>query len=59
MWLENKAELKQGLFITNIIQFSITKAIQSIQMVPSGIKIGKEQQNIPAYAGDIVLSGKN
>jgi len=28
-------------------------------MVPSGIKIGKEQMNILAYADDIVLIGKN
>jgi len=27
--------------------------------VPSGIKIGKEQMNILAYADDIVLIGKN
>jgi len=28
-------------------------------MVPSGIKIGKEQWNILAYADDIALIGKN
>jgi len=28
-------------------------------MVPSGIKIGKEQLNVLAYADDIVLIGKN
>jgi len=28
-------------------------------MVPSGIKIGEEQLNVLAYAGDIVLIGKN
>jgi hypothetical protein len=28
-------------------------------MVPSVIKIGKEQSNILAYADDIVLIGKN
>jgi len=28
-------------------------------MVPSGIKIGKEQLNIVAYADDIALIGKN
>jgi len=33
--------------------------IQSIKMVPSGIKIGKEQLNVLAYADDIVLIGKS
>jgi hypothetical protein len=33
--------------------------IQSIKLVPSGIKIGKEQLNIFAYADDIALIGKN
>jgi len=28
-------------------------------MVPSGIKIGKEQLNVLAYEGDIVVIGKN
>jgi len=28
-------------------------------MVPSGIKIGKEQLNVLAYADNIVLIGKN
>jgi hypothetical protein len=28
-------------------------------MIPSGIKIGKEQLNILAYADDITLIGKN
>ena len=28
-------------------------------MVPRGIKIGKEQLNVLAYADDIVLTGKN
>ena len=28
-------------------------------MFPSGIKIGKEQLNVLAYADDIVLIGKN
>jgi len=28
-------------------------------MVPSGLKIGKEQLNVLAYADDIVLIGKN
>ena len=33
--------------------------MQSIKMVPSGIKIGKEQLNVLAYTDDIVLTGKN
>jgi len=33
--------------------------IQNITMVPSGIKIGKEQLNVLSYADDIVLIGKN
>jgi len=33
--------------------------IQSIKMVPSGIKIGKEQLNVLVYADNIVLIGKN
>jgi len=31
---------------------------QSTKIVPSSIKIGKEQLNVVAYAGDIVLIGK-
>jgi len=38
---------------------ALKKAIHSIKMVPSGIKIGKEQLNILAYANDIALIGKN
>jgi len=33
--------------------------IQSIKTVPIGIKIGKEQLNILAYADDIALIGKD
>ena len=32
--------------------------IQSTKMVPTGIKIGKEQLNILVYADDIVLIGE-
>jgi len=38
---------------------ALRKAIQSIKIVPSGIKIGKEQLNMLAYADDIALTGKN
>jgi hypothetical protein len=33
--------------------------IQSIKIVPSGIKIGKEKSNLLADADDIALNGKN
>jgi len=33
--------------------------IQSIKIVPSGIKIGKEKLNVLTYADDIALIGKN
>jgi hypothetical protein len=36
----------------------LQKLIQSIKMVPSGIRTGKEQLNVLAYADDIVLIGK-
>jgi len=38
---------------------ALQKVIQSIKMVPSGVRIGKEQLNILAYADDIALIGKN
>jgi len=42
-----------------LFNLALQKVIQSIKMVPSGIKIGKEQMNILAYVDDIVLSRKN
>ena len=38
---------------------ALQKVIQSRKMVPSGIKIGKEQLNVLAYVDDITLIGKN
>jgi len=38
---------------------ALQKVIQSIKTVPIGIKIGKEQLNILAYADDIALIGKD
>ena len=49
---ENKTGLKPVLF-----NLALQKVIQSIKMVPSGIKIGKEQLNVLAYADDIALNG--
>ena len=59
-FFENKTGLKQRDSQSPIlINVSLQKVIQSIKMVPSGIKIGNEQLNISAYADDIVLIGKN
>jgi hypothetical protein len=59
-FFENKTGPKQGdplppIFFNLVLQ----KAIRSIKMVPSGIKIGDKQLNILAYADDIALIGKN
>jgi hypothetical protein len=59
-FFENKTGLKQGDPLTPILfNLALQKVIQSTKMVPSGIKIGKEQLNILAYADDIALIGKN
>ena len=56
----NKTSLKQGDPLSPILfNLALQKVIQSIKMVPSGIKIGKEQLNVLAYADDIALIGKN
>ena len=41
-----------------LFNLALQKVIRSIKMVPSGIKIDKEQLNILAYADDIALIGK-
>jgi hypothetical protein len=52
--------LKRGDPLSPILfNLALQKVIQSIKMVPSGIKIGKEQLNILAYADEIALIGKN
>jgi len=59
-FFDNKTGLKQGEFLLPILFIlALQKVIQSIKMVHSGIKIGKEQLNVLAYADDIVLIGKN
>ena len=42
-----------------LFNLALQEVIQSLKTVPSGIKIGKEQLNVLAYAGDIALIGKN
>ena len=52
--------MKKGDALSPILfNLALQKVIQSIRMVPSGIKIGKEQLNVLAYADDIGLIGKN
>jgi len=57
---ENKTGLKQSDSLSPILfNLALQKVIQSIKMVPSGMKIGSQQLNVLAYADDIVLIGKN
>jgi len=59
-FIENKTGFKEGDPLSSILfNLALQKVIQSIKIVPSGIKIGKEQLNILAYADDIALIGKN
>ena len=59
-FFENKTGLKQGDSPSPILfSLALQKVIQGIKMVPSDIKIGKEQLNVFTYADDIVLIGKN
>jgi len=59
-FFENNTSLKQGNPLPPILfNLTLQKGIQSIKMLPSGIKIGTEQMNVLAYADDIVLIEKN
>ena len=52
--------MKQGdPLLPVLFNLALQKVVQSIKMVPSGIKIGNEQLNVLAYADDIALTGKN
>ena len=58
-FFENKTGLKQGDPVSPILfNLALQKVIQSIKLVPGGIKITKEQLDILAYADDIALIGK-
>jgi hypothetical protein len=50
-FFENKTGLKHGDPLSPIsFNLVLQKVIQSIKMVPGGVKIGEEQLNILAYA---------
>ena len=56
----NNTGLKQGDSLSPILfNLALQKVIQSTKMVPSGIKIGKKQLYVLAYADDAVLTEKN
>ena len=56
----NNTGLKQGDFLSPILlNLALQKVIQSVKMVLSGIKIGKEQLSVLPYADNIILIGKN
>ena len=52
--------MKQGDHLSPILfHLALQKVIQSIKMVPSGIKIGKEQLTVLSNVDDIAFIGKN
>jgi hypothetical protein len=59
-FIENKTGLKQGDTLSPILfNLALQEVMQSIKLVSSGIKSGKGQMDISAYADDIALIGKN
>jgi hypothetical protein len=59
-FFKNRTGLKHGDPLSPIIfTLALQKVIQSIKIVPSGIRIGEDQLNVLAYADDIALIGKN
>jgi hypothetical protein len=44
--------------LKQLFNLALQKVIQSIKMVPSGIKIGKEQLNVSAYADGNYINWK-
>jgi hypothetical protein len=50
---------KNDTLLPILFNLALQKVIQSIEIVPSSTKIGKEQLNILAYADDIALIVKS
>jgi hypothetical protein len=56
---EDKTGLKQGDSLSIILlNIALQKVIQSIKLDPCGIRIGKEQLNVLAYAKRLCINWK-